>query len=97
GGRGDARHASRRGIPRRRRAMGASAPPRAPGPAAAVAAVPARRAAHLADAGLHPFADRVWRHAGARLVAARVLGGGACRTGGRQRLPATRALAAAEL
>src|SRR5437879_11529657 len=56
--------------------MGARAPPRAPRPAAAVAAVPARRAAHLADAGLHPFAGRVRRHAGARLVAARVLGGG---------------------
>ena len=65
--------------------------------AAAVAAIPARRAARLARPGRDPGAGCLRGDAAARLVVPRLLGGGARRPGRRQGLPAARTLAAALL
>src|SRR6185369_10359393 len=93
----DAGVAARSGVPRRRRSLGARAAARAPRPAAPLAALPARRAARLGRAGADPVGGRVRAAAAPRLVAAGLLGDRARRAGGRQGLPAPRALAAALL
>ena len=98
GGRRDARAAARRGVPRRRRPVGArrccsrtsgccSCGSRSCAPSSASRR---RRALILALVAVDG-------HASPRLVAARLLGGGARRPGRRQGLPAARALAAALL